>query len=412
MSDSLFARRRPGGVIGRTTGSGALARTLEPVSVEEFLAEHWEREPLVVPRGEEGRFDDLLSVADVEWLVCSSGLRFPAFRLAKAGAKLDVSSYTKDLSWRPTPFTGAVDVERVLAEFEDGATIVLQGLHLNWAPLAEFCRALESELGHPAQANAYFTPRSAQGLPVHHDTHDVFSLQVAGEKRWLVYEPVWELPIKNQRYKEKMGDPGPPVHDVTLRAGDTLYLPRGWLHEAKTSAADSLHITVGVNVYTWIDALRAAVESCAADVAFRRSAGGEGAEDLLERLAERLQPDQVERRRRRKLLRTRRPILGGQLSQLRALDELDLETQVERRPTVLFDLSGATLAFEGKDVSFPDDAREELEFIAEAAEPFTPAELPGDLDDEGRLVLVRRLVREGFLLVSAAAPRSGADAAE
>ena len=70
----------------------------------------------------------------------------------------------------------------MLAEFEDGATIVLQGLHLNWQPLAEFCRSLEAELGHPAQANAYFTPRSAQGLPVHHDTHDVFSLQVAGEK--------------------------------------------------------------------------------------------------------------------------------------------------------------------------------------------------------------------------------------
>jgi JmjC domain len=351
-------------------------------------------------------------VADVERLVCSSGLRYPAFRLAKAGRKLDVSSYTKDLSWRPMPFTGAVDVERVLTEFEDGATIVLQGLHLNWVPLTEFCRALEAELGHPAQANAYFTPRSAQGLPVHHDTHDVFSLQVAGEKRWLVYEPAWELPLKNQRYKAEMGDPGEPVHDITLRAGDTLYLPRGWLHEAKTSDTDSLHITVGVNVYTWIDAFRAAVESCARDVGFRRSPNGEGAEELLERLSAKLEPDQVERRRRRKLVRSRRPILGGQLSQLRALDDLDADTVLERRGTVIFDLSGTTLAYEGKNVDFPEDAREELEFIAEADQPFTPAGLPGDLDEESRLVLVRRLVREGFLLVSEAVPRSGADAGE
>ena len=114
-------------------------------------------------------------MVDVERLLTSGGLRFPGFRLAKAGAKLDVADYTKDLSWRPQPFSGSADVQRVLAEFEDGATIVLQGLHLNWQPLAEFCRSLESELGHPAQANAYFTPRSAQGLPVHHDTHDVFS---------------------------------------------------------------------------------------------------------------------------------------------------------------------------------------------------------------------------------------------
>jgi Cupin superfamily protein len=393
------------------TRASALARTLDPVPGEEFLAERWEKKPLVVPRAEEGRFDDLLSVAGVERLLTSGGLRFPGFRLAKAGAKLEVSSYTKDLSWRPSPFTGTADIERVLAEFEEGATIVLQGLHLNWPPLAEFCRSLEAELGHPVQANAYFTPRSAQGLPVHHDTHDVFSLQVAGEKRWLVYQPAWELPLKHQRYKaETMGEPGDPVLDVTLRAGDTLYLPRGWLHEAKTSETDSLHITVGVNVYTWTDAFRAALDRCAGEVGFRRSPDGEGADDLLARLAEQLAPERVERRRRRKLVRTRRPILGGQLSQLRALDDLDLDTVLERRPTVIFDLVGPKLSFEGKDVAFPDEAAEELAFAAQAREPFTAADLPGDLDDEGRLVLVSRLVREGFLLISGAAPERGADA--
>jgi hypothetical protein len=364
-----------------------------------------------VPRGEHGRFDDLLSVADVERLLTSGGLRFPGFRLAKAGAKLDVADYTKDLSWRPQPFSGTADVERVLAEFEGGATIVLQGLHLNWQPLAEFCRSLEAELGHPVQANAYFTPRAAQGLPVHHDTHDVFSLQVAGEKRWLVYEPAWELPLKHQRYKaETMGEPGDPVLDVTLQAGDTLYLPRGWLHEAKTSETDSLHLTVGVNVYTWMDAFRAALDTCAREVAFRRSPGADDPADLLELLAGQLRPERVERRRRRKLVRTRRPILGGQLSQLRALESLDLDTVVERRPTVLFDVEGGTLSFEGKDVAFPEEATDDFAFIAQCDEPFTPADLPGELDDEGRLVLVRRLVREGFLVISVAARENGADA--
>ena len=331
--------------------------------------------------------------------------------MAKAGAKLDVSDYTKDLSWRPEPFSGTADVERVLSEFEDGATIVLQGLHLNWQPLAEFCRSLESELDHPAQANAYFTPRSAQGLPVHHDTHDVFSLQVAGEKRWLVYDPAWELPLKQQRYKaETMGEPGDPVLDITLQAGDTLYLPRGWLHEAKTSETDSLHLTVGVNVYTWMDAFKAALDSCAREVGFRRSPDGDPPHELLELLGRELQPERVERRRRRKLVRTRRPVLGGQLTQLRALETLDVDTVVERRPTVLFDFHGTTLSFEGKDVTFPDEAAEDLAFIAHAEEAFTPAELPGDLDDEGRLVLVRMLVREGFLVVSEAARENGADA--
>jgi hypothetical protein len=207
-----------------------------------------------------------------------------------------------------------------------------------------------------------------------------------------------------------MGEPGEPVLDVTLQAGDTLYLPRGWLHEAKTSETDSLHLTMGVNVYTWMDAFRAALDSCAREVGFRRSPGGEDPGDLLDLLAGQLQPEDIERRRRRKLVRTRRPVLGGQLSQLRALESLDVDTVVERRATVLFDLEGATLSFEGKDLTFPDEAAEDLAFVAQSDEPFTPADLPGELDGEGRLVFVRGLVREGFLVISAAARENDADA--
>ena len=128
----------------------------------------------------------------------STGLRTPGFRLVKAGET--VAGYTTDVSWRPRPFTGMVDMRRVLQEFERGATIVLQALHVTHPPLTAFARELEDELRHPVQVNAYYTPRAAQGLPVHHDTHDVFVLQISGEKRWLVYEPVLELPLRTQRY--------------------------------------------------------------------------------------------------------------------------------------------------------------------------------------------------------------------
>ena len=399
----------PTGSVGRTTS--ALERSIDPVSAEEFLAEHWERKPLVVAREEDGRFDDLLSIADVERLLCSGGLRYPGLRLVKAGAKLDVPTYTTDVPWRPAPFTGTAEIGRVISEWEAGATLVLQGLHHSWPPLAEFCRVLEVELGHPAQANAYFTPREAQGLPVHHDTHDVFSLQVAGEKRWFVYEPAVELPLKDQKYRAEHGEPGAPVLDVTLKPGDTLYLPRGWLHEAATSSTDSLHITVGVNVYTWLDAFKSALAQCADDVAFRRSPEGD-AEELLELLRARLGEEDVAERRRRRLVSTRRPVLPDQLSQIRALDSLTLETPVERRSTVLFDLDGTTLRFEGKTVTLPTALEEEIEFIVRADDGFAPAEIPGELDDESRLVLIRRLVREGFLRLIEASPSIGEDAAQ
>ncbi len=389
----------------RSRVGGALERCIAPHHEERFLAEHWEREPLFVERDEPGRYDDLLSESEVEQLVTSGGLRYPGFRLVRAGEQLSARGYTIDIPWRPTGFTGTADIDRIALEWERGTTIVLQGLHLHRPILGAFCRSLERTLGDPVQVNAYYTPRSAQGLPVHHDTHDVFVLQVAGSKRWLVYPPSLELPLKDQKYSEAMGGFGEPIRDLVLQPGDTLYLPRGWLHEALTSESDSLHLTVGVNVVTWLDAFRAALDECGGEVGFRRSIRNGDADDLVEALTTRLGREDVQRRAAEKLVRTRRPIREGQLSQLRALDELDIRTELERRPTVLARLAerngSVVLAFEGKELAFPARAGAEVRAVMELEEPFTAHDLPGSLDDAGRLVLIRRLVREGLLRINA-----------
>jgi hypothetical protein len=295
----------------------------------------------------------------------------PAFRLVAGGAPLPVRDYTEDVPWRPGSFDALARPERVAAEHAAGATIIVQALQLHWHPAAVYCRGLEQALGFPVQANAYATPAAAQGFAVHHDTHDVFVLQVSGTKRWRIYAPVLELPLSGQRWSPALGDPGPPVDDLTLGPGDTLYLPRGWPHEAVAQDADSLHITVGLHVPTRLDALRAALDECGDDVEFRRALGpdGELPPALLERLAERLAPGAVARRARRRFVDGRRPVADGRLS----------------------------LRFEGKEVRFPEAAREALAAVAAAQGPFSAADLPASLDEAGRLVLVRRLVREGYL---------------
>jgi len=383
--------------------SSALELTLDPIGRQEFLDEYFDRRAVVVARFQTGRFDAVLSDADVEQLVCETAIRSPAFRLVKDGAQLPLVGYTRDIPWRPGSFSGTALADRVAEEHAAGATIVLQALHLHWHPAAVYCRGLEAALGWPVQANAYCTPASAQGFAVHHDTHDVLVLQVSGHKRWRIYEPVVELPLKDQRWSPAAAV-GDPLHDITLRAGDTLYIPRGWPHEAAAADAGSLHITVGLHPPTRIDALRAALAECGDDIEFRRALDtrGELPGELVERFAARLRPQDVARRARQRFVDGRQPILDGQLTQIRTLEHLTSETLLERRPTVIAELEelpgGAfALRFEGKQVRFPSQAATAIRAVHAATAPFTAAHLPGALDAAGRLVLVRRLVREGFL---------------
>jgi hypothetical protein len=51
-----------------------------------------------------------------------------------------------------------------------------------------------------------------------------------------------------------------------------LYMPRGVLHEAFALGCSSLHITVAVSVFRWVDLLRAALASVTSeDVRFREA---------------------------------------------------------------------------------------------------------------------------------------------
>ena len=355
----------------RRAARAALARCLDPVDAETFFAEHWERRPLVVPRDERGRFDDLLSEADVERLVCSTAIRYPAFRLVREGGQLDVCEYTRDVSWRP-PFTGTADVPRVLAEWEAGATIVLQALHVNWHPLAVFCRLLEDALGNAVQVNAYYTPRGSQGFAVHHDTHDVLVLQVAGEKQWRLYDPLVELPLKHQRYSQKLGGHGPPVDDLVLRSGDTLYLPRGWLHEAETSTLDSLHLTIGITAYTWLDALKEALAQCESELAFRRGLDGTRPTRPSWQSSSRDGSTPISSSAAAvgaSSTRAGRSATTVSLSSVRS-SASSVDSFLERRATVIADLEewagGLALVFEGKEIRFPTHAAPERRGVLRA----------------------------------------------
>ncbi|HJP64793.1 MAG TPA: cupin domain-containing protein, partial [Actinomycetota bacterium] len=127
-------------------------------------------------------FEDLLTFADVDRLLSTASLRLPLFRLVRDGSTIPTDRYTKRGRTGSAAMTGIADPRRIFELFAGGATIVLQGMHRYWSPVALLCRHLEIGLGHPTQTNAYITPANARGLAVHEDSHDVFVLQAFGRK--------------------------------------------------------------------------------------------------------------------------------------------------------------------------------------------------------------------------------------
>jgi bifunctional lysine-specific demethylase and histidyl-hydroxylase NO66 len=382
-----------------------------------FVARHWGVGPLL--HHDPDGFAELLDLGDVDHLVTETLLRMPSFRLVRDGTPLNPSSYTQTIRIGGRSVERTIRPDRVLNAFEDGATLVLQALHRQWPPVARFCRELELALTHPVQANAYVTPPTAQGFAVHHDTHDVFVLQTHGRKRWRVYRPLVELAGPEQPWKASMGETGPPVLEAELQPGDALYLPRGFPHEAEAQDDVSIHVTVGVLAHTWLDLWRHVLRTAADHRPFREAlppgfaSHPELASAELEVRLKELHDwldgvvdEESVRRVARGFWSRRRPLLPGQFGQLEAARRLEATTELRRRPGSVFALSvegdEAVVVLGMRELRMPDFCEPALRLVEDAPDRFRAADLPG-LDEPSRLVLARRLVREGAVEVVDAA---------
>ncbi|MGF1627379.1 MAG: cupin domain-containing protein [Alphaproteobacteria bacterium] len=382
-----------------------LAWLVAPLGRSRFLGEFWEQRPLTLTRHAPGYFGDLLSLDDIDRVLTANLLRVEDVQLTDAAREIGPTAYSHP--------SGVIDVARLFQLFADGSTIVMPQLHFRVPRLAELCRMLENELSARFQTNIYLTPGGAQGFKRHYDSHDVFILQIAGRKHWRLYDSPIALPLRGQGFRPGDAGAGAQSAAFTLEPGDVAYIPRGMMHEAESDDEMSLHITVGVLVRTWHDLFVEAMSGVSlTDDAFRRSlptgfvkAGFDRAgarlqfSDLLRRMADHMDFDSALDRFADELVATRHPLLSDQLAQIAGLPGLTPDSIVAPRPDLLYRLQrtgeGIAIHCYGNVISLPAHAEEPI--VAALAGRTAIRALPGTLDDDGKLVLVRRLVREGLL---------------
>jgi hypothetical protein len=385
-----------------------LRALIGPIPPEEFFSSHLESRYLHVARDHPTCFEHLVTLEDVDRILTTHNLRYPQVVVAESGELVPPQHFVRD--------DDSVDASRLLGLYADGATIVLNRLHDFHTPLAEFCAALEPEFGAPVQANCYLTPPLGRGFRAHFDSHDVFLLQIYGAKRWRLGAGPIDLPLSAQARDLAKDEPIPIGDEITVAAGDTLYIPRGIAHWGEAGPGRSLHLTIGVaSSRTWANLIQEVLADLILnDVDFRRTIPPIASplalkpkfDELVGKLTTRGNIQAALTALRDDFLRERRPVLRGQLLQIEALADVKLDSFISPRPNLAFILrdepSAVVIVCHGKEIRIPQFGAAAVRFVLTVTK-CQVADLPDPLDDASKVMLVRRLIREGLVMTVSSA---------
>ena len=205
-----------------------LSSWLQDITREDFLRDHFQREPLARP-GTARQAVPLLNWGVVAQLVDSH----PDTMIVRNGR----------LRTDPPPAT----FEQAMALFRDGYSIVMRRCERHHPLLRALADAVGAELEGDVSIQTYITPPGFRSFGWHYDCEDVFVVQTGGVKEFFLRRntvnpfPTLDAMPRDMQYERETT----PALASTLAAGDVLYIPRGWWHVAR-SIEESLSLSIGV----------------------------------------------------------------------------------------------------------------------------------------------------------------------
>lgn len=223
------------------------------ISREDFMANYYARQ-VYVARGAAinhgvtwSTFDDVLFCIDPH----SGDIQL--FRDGRVPGQAYTDTFD-DVGRRSTKLIMPM-VEELL---RNGATLVLNRIDAKSRVIDELAATVSTFVGARTVANAYVAFGGEGTFGKHWDTHDVFAIQLIGQKHWRIYPPTFHLPISGQTSAGKKHEcPARPSLDICTSPGDVIYIPRGWWHEAlPIEGQETAHIAVGLHPYHVIDYVR------------------------------------------------------------------------------------------------------------------------------------------------------------
>ena len=379
---------------------------IDPMTPEEFQARYYERAVCHIRRGTPSYYADLLSIDHLDRVLTTGLAKHPEISLVQNEKTITSNEYVDE--------GGRVDPVRATRLFRQGATIIFTHLHQRIPSLGRLCEGLGRAFSSRIQTNIYLTPPGAQGFAPLWDTHDVFILQIAGTKHWSIYDTRIPLPLHGQNFDRTVHTTGDVTMEFDLEPGDMVYIPRGAIHSARSSDDTSLHITTGLIAFNWTDLLLQTVVAAGMNevelrqnlpIGWPEMAGDRQLaseyqarlQRLIEWIARNPPPFDV---LADSLVADYNSLTSGLLR--RAIDSnmLTLSSAVRMREDVAVeaDENGehCSVRCGSKELEMPGAVLPALRFLQQHR-PCSIGALPDVMDEDSKLVLVRRLMAEGIV---------------
>ncbi|WP_435209437.1 JmjC domain-containing protein [Micromonospora sp. bgisy143] len=179
----------------------------------------------------------------------------------------------------------------------NGYTIRFGHMERITAKIHRLAKAVQQETGYSTFVHAFVTPAGEQGLRHHWDQQMTLAIQLAGEKRWNLWKPLFPAPMRDyhdssltwqEKWREDWTAAGPDV-TIDLKVGQVLVLPRGWVHDPHNigDTEDSVHLTIAIGERTPYWAAEEMIRDAIHDQSLRRIIApaemtGPGLHDVVE----------------------------------------------------------------------------------------------------------------------------------
>lgn len=238
-------------------------RILAPYSIEEFYNEYLGKKQLHIAR-DDPRYWDFVCREQELFDAIRSGEMFPPYlEMRRHHLPLDTRTLLNA--------EGRFDLDAIEKELANGAMLRLPGLDAWYARPRQALRDLAIALGaENSWASSFYTKTQVVGQSnKHFDPADGFTLQIAGEKTWYIYDSPETALTKRAWIKDEF-QPGEQIASYSLKPGDLLYNPRGFFHATDTGG-NSLHLSLTMDFMTPADLIREMVSPLAdSEIEFRR----------------------------------------------------------------------------------------------------------------------------------------------